>query len=70
MKLYIILELMDKEGITRQNLADALGISPYTLRTRFRKETSFTVPEVKIIKKLLGLTIEQVDYIFFNNEVA
>lgn len=70
MNLYIILEMMEKKGITKTELAESLGISSYTLRTRFRKKTSFTIDEIKTIKELLDLSIEQINKIFFDKEVV
>lgn len=70
MNLYIILEKMDEKGITRTELAESIGISTYTLRTRFKKETSFTIDEIKIIKEKLNLSVKQIVDIFFTSEVA
>ena len=70
MNLYIILEKMEQQGITRTELAKTIGISAYTLRTRFKKETSFTIDEIKIIKEKLNLSTEQLIDIFFEKEVA
>lgn len=70
MKLYIILEIMEQQRLTRTELAKAMGISTYTLRTRFKKETSFTLDEIEVIKEKLNLSIEQLIDIFFKNEVA
>jgi len=67
LKLYIILEIMEQQRVTRTELADAIGISTYTLRTRFKKETAFTIDEVKIIKEKLNLSIDQLVDIFFKN---
>ncbi len=61
---------MEQQGITRTELAEAIGISTYTLRTRFKKETTFTIDEVEAIKEKLDLSIEQVIDIFFKKEVA
>ena len=61
---------MEQRGITRTELAEAIGISTYTLRTRFKKETAFTIYEVEAIKEKLDLSIEQVIDIFFKKEVA
>jgi len=65
LKLYIILEIMEQKKITRNELAKAIGISAYTLRTRFKKETSFTLDEINVIKEKLDLSIEQLIDIFF-----
>ena len=65
MNLYIILEAMEQQGITRTELAESIGISTYTLRTRFKKETSFTIDEIKIIQRKLNLSIDQLIDIFF-----
>ena len=70
MNLYIILEEMEQQKVTKTELAKAMGISTYTLRTRFRKETSFTVDEINVIKKKLNLSIETINDIFFKEEVA
>ena len=70
LNLYIILEVMEQQNVTRTELAEAIGISTYTLRTRFKKETSFTIDEVIAIKKKLNLSIETINDIFFKKEVA
>lgn len=70
MNLYIILEQMEQQNVTRTELAEAIGISTYTLRTRFKKETSFTIDEVIAIQKKLNLSIETINDIFFKKEVA
>jgi len=56
---------MEQKKITRNELAKAIGISAYTLRTRFKKETSFTLDEINVIKEKLDLSIEQLIDIFF-----
>lgn len=65
MNLYIILEIMEQQRVTRSELAKTIGISTYTLRTRFKKETSFTVDEINAIKEKLNLSTEQLIDIFF-----
>lgn len=65
MNLYILLEVMEQQKITKTELSKAIGISPYTLRTRFKKITSFTIDEVKVIKEKLNLTNEEINDIFF-----
>ena len=70
LNLYIILEVMEEQNVTRTELAEAIGISTYTLRTRFKKETSFTIDEVIAIQKKLNLSIETINDIFFKKEVA
>ena len=56
---------MEQQRITRSELAKAIGVSTYTLRTRFKKETAFTIDEIKIIKEKLNLSSEQLIDIFF-----
>lgn len=70
MNLYILLEIMEQQEVSKTELANAINISPYTLRTRFRKKSSFTVDEVNAIKEKLNLSTEQLIDIFFKNEVA
>lgn len=65
MNLYILLEIMDQQNITKTELSKTIGISPYTLRTRFKKETSFTIDEIKVIKEKLNLSNEEINNIFF-----
>ncbi len=70
MNLYILLEIMEQRNVTKTELAKTINISPYTLRTRFRKKTSFTIDEINSIKEKLNLSNEQLLDIFFRDKVA
>ena len=63
-KLLLKGKLMTK-GITLKALAQHMGISYIALYRKMRGTSSFTVPEIKTISELLGLTAEEMNYIFF-----
>lgn len=65
---WIMLEAKTKEcGMTNEDVARALAIDPATYYRKKRGETDFYRREIRIIRKLLGLSSEDVDIIFFND---
>lgn len=65
---WILLEAKTKEcGLTNEDVAKALAIDPATYYRKKRGETDFYRREIRIIRKLLGLSSEDVDIIFFND---
>ena len=65
-KLRIFMELF---GDTLTELADALDISYQSVSKKINGHTDFKLTELKIIKDRYNLTAEEMDYIFFNDEI-
>ncbi|MFR5064817.1 MAG: hypothetical protein ACLTDD_08845 [Thomasclavelia spiroformis] len=64
---WILLEAKTKEcGLTNEEVAKAIGIDPATYYRKKRGETDFYRKEIRVIRKLLNLSSEDVDLIFFN----
>ena len=64
---WIMLEAKTKElGLTNEDVAKALNIDPSTYYRKKRGETDFYRREIRLIRKLLCLSPEEVDSIFFN----
>ena len=59
-----------KAGYSMTKLAATLGVNASTLSRKMRGETDFTRSEIVIIKKCLHLTLEEVDKLFFVQELA
>lgn len=56
-----------KNFFTQHTLARKLGIGKSSYCRKEKGEVPFTLKDIKIIKKELGLTIEQIDDIFFQD---
>ncbi len=52
-------------SVSTETLAESMGINVATLYRRFNEPDSFTVGEVRQIAKMLNLTADEVDAIFF-----
>ena len=61
---------MVEKSISAEMIASRLGLNITTIYRRFNEPDSFTVKEVYEIAKMLGLTAEEVDSIFFASSVA
>ncbi len=59
-----------KSGYSMSKLAEALGINASTLSRKLNGDTDFTRSEIVILKKCLHLSLEDVDLIFFTQELA
>lgn len=60
-----------EKQFTIKSLATAIGIDPATLYRRFDNNgISFTIGEVTMIAKVLALTYDEINTIFFANDVA
>ena len=53
-----------ERGMTQEQVADAMGISPVTLNRKINNKREFTVSEVKQLQTILKLTDEEVRLIF------
>lgn len=51
--------------LSRQQIADLMGISLYTFQKKLHNKTEFKTKEVAKLTKILGLSVEERDTIFF-----
>lgn len=58
-------ERINKAGLKLKYVAQELGISPYTLQMKIDNDTEFKVSEVDTLAKMLHLTLQEKDEIFF-----
>lgn len=58
-------EQLEKKGVGLQGLSEILGVTYQTLSKKMNEHVDFTRKEIKLMKGVLELTAEQVDYIFF-----
>lgn len=59
-----------RSGLTIDEIARNLEISPVTVYRKSNGESEFTLSELVTLKKILKLSSEDVDRIFFNDELA
>lgn len=52
-------------GLKYKAIAKAMGISAYTLQRKIDNDSEFRVSEVDALAKILGLSLEEKDAIFF-----
>lgn len=52
-------------GLKLQFVAEKCGLTYYGFMKKVENETEFKASEIMVLKKLLGLTDEQVNQIFF-----
>ena len=58
--------IIEKRGMTYDELAESCGISPAAFKKRLNGEIEFTLGEIKILNKCLSLNAEAVVSIFFS----
>lgn len=62
---------MIREGLTNENIAEALNLTPHTVRRKMNGEIGITISEAKIIKSLFKKTDFTIDFLFQeDNELA
>ena len=52
-------------GLNMKNIAEALGINTTTLYRKLNNESDFTRAEIQSLRKLLKITPQEVENIFF-----
>lgn len=57
-------------GDTQSTLAEALGITVQALNAKMNGRNEFTRSEIQMIKERYHLTAEEVDFIFFTQDVS
>ena len=67
-----LVSIMKKYGDNQADLAEYIGISPQRFSAKINKTdgAKFNQDEIKAIKKKYNLSAEQVDYIFFRDDVS
>lgn len=60
--------MMAYHNETQYSLAPKLGITPNSVSSKVRGKRAFSVAEIEKLKKLWGLTPEQINEIFFEKE--
>lgn len=58
-----------RAGVTNRSLAAQLGLSEQALYNKIQGETEFKGSEIKNIARILGLSMGDVNLIFFDREV-
>ena len=61
---------MADRSCSAKDFSESLGLSKSAFYRRLSGKSFFTVPEVLLCEKLLGLTSDERDRIFFADEVA
>lgn len=56
-------------GFTQAEVAEKMGISATAFNNKITNKSRFTANEIVFLKKLLNLSRDEVDAIFFNEEV-
>lgn len=59
-----------RKGVSKEEMAKALGINIATLYRKINGETDFTLSELKKLKAVLELSNDDVDRIFFSCELT
>lgn len=71
MNVKALKQVLDEKGVSKEELANILGVDRATIYRRFAKNgESFTIAEANVIKDTLGLSKEEANSIFFTKKVA
>ena len=65
MNSFLLDSKMREKGVTNEKMANLLDIDPATFYRKKKGVSEFTRKEIQIIRKVLCLTHEEVDLIFF-----
>lgn len=66
MKRKLLKTIIEKKGMTQNELAESCGISLSAFKKRLDGEVEFTLGEIKILSNCLSLKAETVMSIFFS----
>jgi len=61
--------LIARTGVTNRFIAKQLGISEQALNNKVKGASEFKSSEIKILAGILGLSMSDVNYIFFDSIV-
>ena len=64
MNLILLKELIDRSGLSRTNIAKALGITYVGLNNKLKGKYAFTLEEALALKKILNLTQSEWNAVF------
>lgn len=67
MNQYLLDAKIKEKGLTNEAVAKELHIDPATFYRKKKGESDFTRKEIQILRKILSLTHQEVDLIFFAN---
>ena len=59
-----------RANVTKEDIANSLGINVATVYRKFNGESDFTLSELQTLKKMLNLSKDDIDRIFFSEELA
>lgn len=59
-----------RAGVSKEDIAKYLGVNLATVYRKFNGESDFTLSELRKLKKVLHLSKEDVDRIFFSEQLA
>lgn len=59
-----------RAGVTKEDIAKALNVNIATIYRKINGDSDFTLTELKELKKILNLSNEDVDRIFFSEQLA
>ena len=60
-----LLAKMVEKGISKNDIASAMGIDNATLYRKLNGDSDFKRQEIEVVKSFLGLSIEEAEAIFF-----
>ena len=60
---------MVEKGYSIEQIAQKLGVNPGTVYRKLSGDNEFTRNEIAMLKSILGLTIEEIDNIFFHSNL-
>lgn len=66
----LLKSVLMKNGITSEQLADRIGVSRATMSYKMNNKRDFTSQEIKAIVRILALEVEEMNAIFFADNVA
>lgn len=69
MNLELLLSKIEQAKISRNTIAEKLGITRQGLYNKLDGKKEFKVSEINLISKMLNLTSDERDAIFFNDFV-
>ena len=65
----LLIQKMDESGYRRLYIAEQCGLTYQGLMNKVNNKSDFTAPEIKILRILLKLSPEEVEAIFFTDDV-
>lgn len=60
---------IDEHGLKLRFVAAKCGLSYQGFLNKMTNQSEFTAPEMRTLRELLGLSLDEMDAIFFANEV-